>query len=916
MCISNAFSQGTPELRYAFRSGNLVLSWDESGPSPLVLVYASKLAGPWAEVVGARSPFTTTPVAGKRYYGLGTGPSGRYGPIGETFGARVEENIGTWGVLGGDPGWTETDWVITRQAKWTWIRSGNRSVTPQFRSMSGNFLSPQDGTPVAVFFSAEAYVEPQDKRMFVRALVDGVPLGPEDVVFSSGGASANPETRSFVFTGRVDQGLHTLQMEWLADRESMARIRDAAFLVRLGDSPNSDGSLQIVTPPSGPEVSTRNTSWEDVPGLSGVIKTDAGDTLAISFSAESFVTGGGTMFVRALVDGAPAAPADVLFAKGGDPQCRLMTFGDSSPSAGFHTVSIQWQANGTGAEAFLGDRSLVLSATPALSPQLAQVFVAPPSGAAETTSSTSFSPIPGLSATGALPPNGEIAVLLSAVTALPAGEELHVRLVVDGNPVAESEVQLAQSDEHVGVHSHVFSAKHLYPEGPPEKSTVQLEWRVENGGTAQLDDRTMLVLVKRPTIPDLAEAKPFGTGNTPVEVQGGTRRLVAILWDPHQPGNPAPPSNDVAQALFGPASSVSNYFSVVSGGKFTVTNPLGGSTVLGWYDSLLDWTNYFGGAPGCGSDGGNLELRRREMVTRAAQDINFANFDDNGDGMLDPRFELAVLLVIPYSGPTVDKVRVLYDSDCTWFEVGGVIVPIIAEWLTEYPQTDWRYAAHEIAHLILNLDDLYVQSAINTGAGRFSPMDQILASPHMPHPSAWEKLQLGWVNPTIVTKDGLYALEDVKVSGQVLVLPRTPGKATDEFFLLENRRSAAANDPLYDRDIFGDGIAVWHIIEGQTDNGLPPVCLTAGAWSATGNGNGRRGMRLLRPRVKEESDAFALWSTANYNLLDNGMVCPETDDVPEDRRNALIWADGTPSGYRILNWSAAGPTMTFQIVTP
>ncbi len=33
-----------------------------------------------------------------------------------------------------------------------------------------------------------------------------------------------------------------------------------------------------------------------------------------------------------------------------------------------------------------------------------------------------------------------------------------------------------------------------------------------------------------------------------------------------------------------------------------------------------------------------------------------------------------------------------------------------------------------------------------------------------------------------------------------------------------------------------------------------------------------------------------------------------------DRRNALIWADGTPSGYNIRDWSDAAADMSFRIV--
>lgn len=908
-CLAPAggLAQSTqPELQVYQRGERLVLDWDQRSTTG-VLQAARELDGPWSDVAGATAPFQTHPAAGHRFYRLGPGSVTPGGPVVETLAARTEANMGTWLAL------PQSDWMFTRGSVWTHIRSGARPVAPIYRSMSGSFVASAAQTPIAVFFSAEAYVEPADKRMFVRALVDGSPLAPADVVFSSGLSAANQETRGFIFTGRVDPGLHTVELQWLADRESTARIRDAAFLVRLGDSPNSDGSLQVFTPPSGPEVSTTVSAWSDVPGLSGAIQTEKGESLAISVSAESYVLSGGTMFLRALVDGSPAAPSDVLFAKGSDPQCRLVTFGVPSPDAGLHTVTIQWQVSNGGA-AFLGDRSLVLSATPKLGPAIAQVFVAPPSGPAEMTSSSQYSPMPGMSASGKLPANGEVAVLLSAVTSLPADETLWVRLVIDGNPVPDSEVALAHSDLHQGVHSHVFSAKHLYPAGPPETSTVRLEWRVEKGGTALLDDRTMLVLVKRPTVPDLAEPSQMGTGNFPIDPEIGTRRVLVILWDPNRPGHPAPSTAAVAQGVFGATSSIQHYFSVISGGKYQLVNALGGTTVLGWYPATSDWTNYFGGAPGCSNDGGNLERRRREMLIRAAQDIDFSSFDDNQDGVLDPRLELGVLLVIPNTGPTVDKVRQVYDVDCGWLAVDGVIVPVIAEWLTGDPSDDWRFAAHEIAHLMLSSDDAYLASGqVNTAMGRLSLMDQLLAD-HMPHLSAQEKLALGWVTPKTIKADGIYALQDVKVSREVLVLPRLPGKATDEYYLLENRQESA--DPLtYDTSIFDSGVAVWHVVHGPTDNGLPPVCMTPGGWSETGNGNTRRGIRLVRPRVSFSS-VFALWSSDNYDLLDAGLVCPSAGDDPEQRRNVLQWADGTPSQYGIIDWSAAADTMTFQIITP
>ncbi|MCI0540339.1 MAG: hypothetical protein L0Z50_34485 [Verrucomicrobiales bacterium] len=828
-------------------------------------------------------------------------------PVVETFYARSETNMGTLLFLPQD------DWMFTRGQVWTLIRSGARPEVPVYRSMTGHFLAPQDQTPIAVFFSAEAYVEPVDQRLFVRALIDGEPIDPGDVVFAAGTSPINPESRAFAFTGHVDQGLHTVELQWLVDRGATGYIRDAAYLVRVGDSPHRNGSLRVFTPPSGPSISTTAGVWTDVPGLSGDIRTKSGESLAISVSAESYVTGGGTMFLRALVDGPAAKPTDVLFAKGSKPQCRLMNFGLPTPAPGLHNVRIQWLAQEGGA--FLGDRSLVLAATSKASPSIAQVFIAPASGPPKSTDSTTFSPMPGLSTSGELPQNGELAVLVSAVTSVPAGESLQVRLTVDGDPVPDADVQLAESDLHMGTHSFVFSAKHLYPNGPPPTSTIRVEWRVTNGEKVFLDDRTMTVLVKPPTVPDLAEQRPFGLGtvelgNYGVESQIGTRRLLVVCWDPHRPGIAPPNIAAIQQAVFGAASSVRHYFSVVSGGKYTLNSALGGNSVLGWYDAQGPWTDYFGNSPGC-SDSEEMEARRREMLERAADDIDFAAFDDNGDGVLDPQSECGILLVIPNDGVGTDKVRQMYTAGCDWFAVDGVIIPLVAEWLTDASGDEFRSASHEIAHLMLGLDDVYLSNAINTKAGRLSLMENFFSG-HVAHPDPVSKLALGWVSPTIVEQDGKFSLQDVKLSQQVIILPRKPGDTTDEYFVLENRQDAG-NNALYDKNILDSGIAVWHVVESHTENELPPACLSPAVWSETGNGQARRGLRVLRPGITS-SNVNTLWSSDDYDLLDTGLVCPDAASAAEDRRNALIWADGTPSGYNILDWSDAATDMSFRII--
>ena len=72
--------------------------------------------------------------------------------------------------------------------------------------------------------------------------------------------------------------------------------------------------LSVRSAPSGPSVSTTATGWVDVPEMAGSLATAANADLEVTFSAEAF-TSGARMFVRALVDGQPADPSDVVFAR-------------------------------------------------------------------------------------------------------------------------------------------------------------------------------------------------------------------------------------------------------------------------------------------------------------------------------------------------------------------------------------------------------------------------------------------------------------------------------------------------------------------------------------------------------------------------------------------------------------------------
>lgn len=817
----------------------------------------------------------------------------------DTFGARAEADLGVWGPF-------SDEWVFTRRQTWTDMRAWPRK-------MAANFVATADETRIAIYFSAEAYVDEPGRRLFVRALIDGVPTNPSDVVFATGTATAAREARAFVFTGMVDSGLHTVEIQWLVDEGATGYIRNAALMIRQSSGPTPrEHAMVIVTPPSGPNLTHDQNVWVDIPGLSGSVYADAGEMLIATISAESLVSSGHSLFVRALVNGAPALPSDVLFARGIHPQARSMTFGLPNMGPGLHDVRFQWRVQ-EGGLATLGDRSMVLAAGQPSHPQQAQVFIAAPSGQAISTDSTAYSPIPDMQATGPIPANGEVVVLFSAETSLPASARLLVRLTINGQVAEASEVQLAHTDAHMGVQSFVFNAKHINAGQEDCLCTIQVEWRSGGGQTVSMGDRSMAILVKRGSVPDLAEPPGIGLGNVGIEPAIGPRHVLTILWDPQRPNMPAPSLSSLQSMLFGASDSASDYYRRVSGGKFTLEN----AGILGPYDAEENWQHYWQNPyPACDSPDttgytGGHQRKWAEALTEAGADFDFSAFDANGDGVLDPSEELAILIVIPQN--TEDGFIRILNPYCSGdpFTVDGVIIPAISEWYAPAQNGRFIVPTHELAHLLLLLGDMYnISFNIATEAGRLSLMEQFFSAPHSPHIDGPSKLALGWVDPTIISQDSVVTLEDVKYSQNVIVLPRLSDGDGKEYFLLENRQDSA-NNPFYDEAILDQGIAVWHVVEDSNANGAVPNCVPLNQWNMIGVDNARRGIRLLRPTAAF-NNVNSMWDATDYNLLDTGLVCP-ADGVAQ---NVLEWADGTASGYGVLNFSAAGQVMSFMVVVP
>jgi hypothetical protein len=159
---------------------------------------------------------------------------------------------------------------------------------------------------------------------------------------------------------------------------------------------------------------------------------------------------------------------------------------------------------------------------------------------------------------------------------------------------------------------------------------------------------------------------------------------------------------------------------------------------------------------------------------------------------------------------------------------------------------------HELGH-VFGLPDLYDRDYSSNGIGRWSLMasgawnGSLGDSPA--HPDAWSRIQLGFTSATnILTTTYGAEITDVESHGTVYRL-WTNGSASEEYFLVENRRTIG-----YDAALPGEGLLIWHIDDnvshndnewypGHTDQGNYAVALIQadGNWSlekSLGNGDG------------------------------------------------------------------------------
>ncbi len=270
-------------------------------------------------------------------------------------------------------------------------------------------------------------------------------------------------------------------------------------------------------------------------------------------------------------------------------------------------------------------------------------------------------------------------------------------------------------------------------------------------------------------------------------------------------------------------NSLYDYYQEVSDGQLAVT----GTTGARWYQSSK-MMRYYGADGSQGIDSLNSDIYNLviEAVQKADADINFAQYDTDGDGIVNH-------VIIIHAGHGQEDTG---DTNNIWSHSGYFTtvnngIPDNMGYLTNDGVHIQNYTmlseysligtfAHEFGH-DLGLPDLYNTQTIGgtTVVGEWDLMDggSWLGPGHdgsrPAHLCAWCKKFLGWITPTELAQKEFGVPVTITGTQSVYKIPLvTADDPSKEYILVEYRRKE--NFDLY---LPGEGLLFWHIDDAMLD---------------------------------------------------------------------------------------------------
>jgi immune inhibitor A len=345
---------------------------------------------------------------------------------------------------------------------------------------------------------------------------------------------------------------------------------------------------------------------------------------------------------------------------------------------------------------------------------------------------------------------------------------------------------------------------------------------------------------------------------------------------------------------------VHDYFDEISYAQIdlvTVNLP----SALGWKRAPQTYAYYVNNQYGYGPYPQNSQRLVENLVDAVDAQVNFSNYDNNGDGYVD------VMLVI-HAGTGAELTRNAADM---WSHKWGITPKMTGDgvyvssytvqpefWTTPGDMTIGVYC-HELLHGF-DLPDLYDTDYSSNGVGNWCVMaggswnGTMGNSPA--HPCAWSLIQLGITSAVNVTSNvSNQSIPSVEGGGSIFRL-WTSGAASAQYFLVENRQKTG-----YDSYLPGSGLLIWHIDDGKANNDSEWYPTLPGATHFLVALEQADGLFELE-HANDHGDAADSWPGSLSRTSFSGASAPSSD---------AYLTGGTFVG--VANISASGPTMTADL---
>ncbi|MBN1563668.1 MAG: M6 family metalloprotease domain-containing protein, partial [Anaerolineae bacterium] len=425
----------------------------------------------------------------------------------------------------------------------------------------------------------------------------------------------------------------------------------------------------------------------------------------------------------------------------------------------------------------------------------------------------------------------------------------------------------------------------------------------------------------RMPILDKLESAQLSSGPNGV-IPSTTFRTLAILVD-FSDNVATAPATYFDTLLFGTSSSatVHSFYDESSYGLLDIVT-LNLPSTMGWqrmpqaYNYYVDGTNYC-----TGSYPNNCQKLTEEAVIAVDSVVNFANYDNDGDGYVDTVFvihagqgaEAGVANAIwshswwVWNEPVHDGVKIgSYTTEPEyWFSVDA----------STSDMTHGVYV-HELGHA-LGLPDLYDYDDVgqgdgpSAGVGDWSLMAGGSWNGYLGNsPSyfdAWSRVFLGFNDAVNISGTNQTISIPNVVNNQNNSIFRLNGGNTNEYWLLENRQKLGS-----DAALPGDGLLIWHIDDNAYSN--DNQCPLQNNYLCSGPGN------HYVVALEQADGLYQLeykGDISNHNQGNAGDPFPGTTGNTTfnftSNPNTTSYYTNTDLGVSVSQISASGSTMTAKI---